>query len=86
MDEERIEKIKKIDNVQPKLNSFEESLNNIKNAIRDVKILSEYYYSKEWKEDFQADEDGRITKDLKRGNIKEIKHFFLQTIQNLFLI
>ncbi len=75
MDEERIERIKKmeekLDNVQPKLNSFEESLNNIKNVIQDVKILSEYYSSKEWKEDFQADEDGKIPKDIKRGVLGE---------------
>ena len=75
MEGDRIERIKnmeaKLDNVQPKLKTFQESLDNLRSVIPDIKILSQYYSSKEWKEDFQADEDGKIPKDLKRGVLAE---------------
>ena len=34
-------------------------------------ILSEYYGSDEWKQDFADDEAGRLPKDLKRGVLSE---------------
>ena len=33
--------------------------------------LSKYYGSPEWMEDFEADEDGRLPSDLKRGVLSE---------------
>ena len=69
-DDERIERIKKmeakLDDVTPKIRAFEESLNNMKKVFEDMKILSDYY-SNEWKQDYEADEEGKIPKDLKRG-------------------
>ena len=70
MADERIERIKKmeikLDDVTPKIRAFEESLNNMKKVFEDMKILSDYY-SNEWKQDYEADEEGKIPKDLKRG-------------------
>ena len=71
---ERIERITKIeskyDDVKPKIEAFEESLSNMKNVLEDVKILSDYY-SNEWRGDFEADEQGKIPNDLKRGVLTE---------------
>ena len=71
---ERIERITKMeskyDDVKPKIEAFEESLNNMKKVFEDVKILSDYY-SNEWKKDFEADEQGKIPKNLKRGVLAE---------------
>ena len=74
MSEERIERIKKmeekLDNVTPKVNAFKESLNNLNSAFEDIKVLSDYY-KKEWKEDYEADEQGKIPKEVKRGVLSQ---------------
>ena len=36
-----------------------------------IKRLSDYYESPEWKEDFEADESGKLPSDLKRGVLSE---------------
>ena len=36
-----------------------------------IGILSDYYSSKEWKQDFTDDEAGLLPKDLKRGVLSE---------------
>ena len=81
MAEENIERIKKmeakLDDVTPKIKAFEESLNNMKKVYEDMKILSEYY-SNDWKKDYEADEEGKIPKDLKRGVLGQ------DTLYNLF--
>ncbi len=45
-----------------------EKQERIQEAIR---ILSEYYGSDEWKQDFADDEAGLLPKDLKRGVLSE---------------
>ena len=43
-----------------------------KARIREAtRILTEYYESKEWKQDFADDEAGLLPKDLKRGVLSE---------------
>lgn len=37
----------------------------------DIRLLSQYYSSKEWKHDFAADEAGLLPHDLKRGVLSE---------------
>lgn len=37
----------------------------------DIRQLSDYYGSKDWKSDFTADEAGRLPADLKRGVLSE---------------
>ena len=70
MTDERVERIKKmeakLDDVTPKIKAFEDSLENMKKVFEDMKILSDYY-SKDWKADYEADEEGKIPKDVKRG-------------------
>jgi len=70
MVDERIERIKKmeekLDEVTPKIRAFEASLETMNKVFEDMKILSDYY-SNEWKQDYEADEEGKIPKDLKRG-------------------
>jgi len=56
----------KLDDVTPKIKAFEDSLENMQKVFEDMKILSDYY-SKDWKADYEADEDGKIPRDLKRG-------------------
>ena len=36
-----------------------------------IRILADYYGSKEWKQDFADDEAGLLPKDLKRGVLSE---------------
>jgi len=36
-----------------------------------IAVLSEYYGSKEWKQDYANDEAGLLPKDLKRGVLSE---------------
>jgi len=56
----------KLDDVTPKIKNFEESLSNMKKVFDDMKVLSDYY-SKDWKSDYFADEEGKLPKNLKRG-------------------
>ena len=74
MADERVERVKKmeelLDKVTPKVKAFEQSLTNLNSAFDDIKILNEYY-KKEWKEDYEADEQGKIPKDLKRGVLSQ---------------
>ncbi len=37
----------------------------------EIKRLSEYYESRQWKDDFALDEEGLLPKDLKRGVLSE---------------
>lgn len=36
-----------------------------------IEVLTSYYESEEWKQDFADDEAGRLPKDLKRGILSE---------------
>ena len=51
----------------------EQTISQDKKArIREAtRILTEYYESKEWKQDFSDDEAGLLPKDLKRGVLSE---------------
>lgn len=40
-------------------------------AQKAIAILSEYYGSKEWKQDYTDDEAGLLPKELKRGVLSE---------------
>ena len=49
----------------------EESAVSLKAVKEDVAELSKYYGSKLWKQDFAADEAGKLPLDLKRGVLSE---------------
>ena len=47
------------------------SLETYEKAQKAIAVLSEYYGSKEWKQDYADDEAGLLPKDLKRGVLSE---------------
>ena len=72
---EQIERIKHfemlLDRVAPVLGNLEDALETFDGIQDDVKELSAYYESDEWRDDFEADEAGKLPKDLKRGVLSE---------------
>ncbi len=68
-----------------RIREMEDILNRAKDLLKDpqtnsealkdfqprIKALEEYYMSSLWKEDFAADEAGKLPKDLKRGVLSE---------------
>ena len=47
------------------------SFKTYEKAQEAIAVLSEYYGSKEWKQDYADDEAGLLPKDLKRGVLSE---------------
>ena len=47
------------------------SLETYEKVQEAIAVLSEYYRSKEWKQDYADDEAGLLPKDLKRGVLSE---------------
>ena len=43
----------------------------IRKLSNRIRKLEQYYTSPEWKEDYEADEAGRLPKNLKRGVLSE---------------
>ena len=72
---EQIERIKHfemlLDRVAPVLGNLEEALDAFDGIQDDVKELAAYYEDDDWREDFEADEAGKLPKDLKRGVLSE---------------
>ena len=72
---EQIERIQHyemmLDRVAPVLENLEEALCAFDGIQEDVRELSSYYESDDWREDFEADEAGRLPRDLKRGVLSE---------------
>ena len=60
-----------LDKVAPVLENLEEALDAFGGIQEDVKELSAYYESDEWRDDFEADDAGKLPKDLKRGVLSE---------------
>ena len=65
---ERIQYMEQLLDFVLKTRKEQDKQERIQEAIR---ILSEYYGSDEWKQDFADDEAGRLPKDLKRGVLSE---------------
>ena len=53
------------------LGNLEEALDAFDGIQEDVKELAAYYDDDAWREDFEADEAGRLPRDLKRGVLSE---------------
>lgn len=47
------------------------TLEKYKELQKAIAVLSEYYGSKDWKQDYTDDEAGLLPKDLKRGVLSE---------------
>ena len=72
---EQIERIqhyeKLLDRIAPVLGNLEEALDAFDGIQDDVKELAAYYEDDDWREDFEADEAGKLPADLKRGVLSE---------------
>ena len=72
---EQIERIRHyeslLDRIVPVLGNLAEALDAFDAVQDDVKELSAYYESDEWRDDFEADDAGKLPKDLKRGVLSE---------------
>ena len=72
---EQIERIQHfealLDRVAPVLGKLEEALDAFDDIQGDVQELAAYYEDDAWREDFEADEAGKLPADLKRGVLSE---------------
>lgn len=72
---EQIERIQHfeqlLDRIAPVLGTLEEALDAFDKIQEDVQELAAYYESEAWREDFEADEAGRLPAGLKRGVLSE---------------
>ena len=60
-----------LDRIAPVLENLEEALDAFEGIQEDVKELAAYYEDDDWREDFEADEAGKLPADLKRGVLSE---------------
>ena len=72
---EQIERIQHfeqlLDRIAPVLGTLEDALDAFDEIQEDVQELAAYYESEAWREDFEADEAGRLPAGLKRGVLSE---------------
>ena len=80
------EQIERIEEMEKCLDESSEAIRNLSDALRKYEWaresyykLQEYYDSEQWLKDFEADEEGRLPKDLKRGVLSEDAVFDLIT-------
>ena len=72
---ENVERIAKMEEILQEaktvLTGLEAALEDYRNIEADIRILQEYFDSDAWMNDFEADEDGLLPADLKRGVLSE---------------
>jgi hypothetical protein len=70
-------RIERISNMESLFDKSEEVVKRLESALEDfAKIENDIaklkaYYDKDWRKDFEADEAGKLPKDLKRGVLSE---------------
>ena len=62
---ERINRITQMEQI------LDAAIGNSNISGQDLKLLTEYYEGPLWREDFEADEAGKLPKELKRGVLSE---------------
>ena len=71
----RIERITRMEGLLDKstevIGRLEQALEDFAALQPDVAELEAYYTSPQWRKDFEADEAGKLPKDLKRGVLSE---------------
>ena len=71
----RIERITHMENLLDKstevIHRLEQALEDFNALQPDIAELEAYYTSSQWRKDFEADEAGKLPKDLKRGVLSE---------------
>ena len=69
---ERIRKMEeRLDRASQSVMKLSAALDEYAEAQEALRELEAYYGSEEWKQDFSAEEAGRLPKDLKRGVLSE---------------
>ena len=72
---EKVERIRQMEQQFEKASAatkeLSAALDKYLKAQEAIQILSDYYVSDVWKQDFADDEAGRLPKDLKRGVLSE---------------
>jgi len=63
--EERMDHSRKV------IDALKTALEDYQNNLETLEAFSGYYGSKEWMEDFEADEMGQLPQDLRRGVLSE---------------
>lgn len=75
MDKNQIERIKEMESCLDETGAAIRELSQALSRYEEIRDkyckLEEYYGSAEWKEDFKADEEGKLPHDLKRGVLSE---------------
>ncbi len=61
----------KLDKAIKAVAALDEALEQFEAASPDIEELIAYYESDLWREDFEADEEGKLPTDLKRGVLSE---------------
>lgn len=70
--DERIQRISKMEERLNRLLAWNAGDRQAKETIQeDVRLLEGYYQSPQWREDFEADEAGKLPKELARGVLSE---------------
>ena len=69
---ERIRKMEEImDRVQNAVRQCQDAMQNFADLEDEIDELNTYYMDGAWREDYEADEKGKIPKDLKRGVLSQ---------------
>ena len=69
---ERIEKMEKLmDDSSSAIRELEKSFNKYVRTQKKIDELADYYFSSEWKKDYEDDEKGKLPQDLKRGVLSQ---------------
>ena len=73
--DEQLQRIRKMERhlnrASAALKRLSSALDKYDKAKEDIAVLSAYYASNDWKQDFADDEAGRLPKNLKRGVLSE---------------
>ena len=89
MDYNRIERIthmeENLDIAKKALEDFEKSLENFLAVQKNIKELSDYYFSRQWMADYDADNRGEIPQNLKRGVLSEDAAYNIICINDMLL-
>ena len=71
----RIDRITRMEGLLDKstevIGRLEQALEDFAALKPDIAELEAYYISPQWRKDFEADEAGKLSKDLKRGVLSE---------------
>ena len=89
MDHNCIERIthmeENLDIAKKALEDFEKSLENFLAVQNNIKELSDYYFSRHWMADYDADSRGEIPQNLKRGVLSEDAAYNLICLNDILL-